>query len=282
MPAIASTPPLRTAPKGDPCDTVILAIGQASDLSFLTPADGVETTRQGTVRIDQDTLMTTAPGIFAAGDIAFGPRLIINAVADGKKAAEQIDRYLRGQAWQPKPRFVQITVLDHHSMPEFFDEYSRLPVPMISLDRRTGVTEVESGYTEEQARMEAQRCLHCWVNTIFDGNEAEGTECILCGGCVDVCPQNCLQLVPLSQIARPGGCPGPPGRRSRISPQHAAASGTGRPCRRGGIGDAEGRNHLYPLRVVRRALSRAHYHHGSFRSIGLRSGDTRRKELVTA
>ncbi len=114
-----------------PCDTVILAIGQASDLSFLSPADGIETTRQGTVRIDPDTLMTTAPGIFAAGDIAFGPRLIISAVADGKKAAEQIDRYLRGADWKPKPRFVEITVLDHHSMAESFDEYSRLPVPAI-------------------------------------------------------------------------------------------------------------------------------------------------------
>jgi formate dehydrogenase (NADP+) beta subunit len=70
-----------------PCDTVILAIGQASDVSFLKPADGVEITRQGTLKIDPATLMTTAPGIFAAGDIAFGPRLIINAVADGKKAA---------------------------------------------------------------------------------------------------------------------------------------------------------------------------------------------------
>ena len=186
-----------------PCDTVILAIGQASDLSFLTPADGVETTRQGTVRIDPDTLMTTAPGIFAAGDIAFGPRLIISAVADGKKAAEQIDRYLHG-AGQLRPRFVQITVLDHHSMAESFDEYSRLPVPLNSLDRRTGVTEVETGYTEEQARSEAERCLRCWINTIFDGNEAEGTECILCGGCVDVCPEDCLQLVPLSQIRFPG------------------------------------------------------------------------------
>jgi formate dehydrogenase (NADP+) beta subunit len=186
-----------------PCDTVILAIGQASDLSFLTPADGVETTRQGTVRIDPDTLMTTAPGIFAAGDIAFGPRLIISAVADGKKAAEQIDRYLRGSAHQARPRFVQITLLDHHSMAESFDEYSRLPVPLNSLDRRTGVTEVETGYTEEQARREAERCLHCWINTIFDGNEAEGTECILCGGCVDVCPENCLQLAPLSQIRFP-------------------------------------------------------------------------------
>ena len=182
------------------CDTAILAIGQASDLSFLTSADGVETTRQGTIKIDPQTLMSTAPGIFAAGDIAFGPRLIISAVADGKKAAEEIDRYLRGAEWKPRPKHVQITVLDHHQMAESYDEYSRLAVPVVSLERRTGMTEVETGYTEEEARREASRCLQCWVNTIFDGNEAEGTECILCGGCVDVCPENCLKLVPLGDI----------------------------------------------------------------------------------
>ena len=131
-----------------PCDTVILAIGQASDLSFLTPADGIETTRQGTVKIDPATLMTTAPGIFAAGDIAFGPRLIINAVADGKKAAEQIDRHLRGAAWSPKPQYVQITILDHHQMAEHYDEYSRLAVPILPIERRTGIAEVETGFTE--------------------------------------------------------------------------------------------------------------------------------------
>jgi formate dehydrogenase (NADP+) beta subunit len=184
-----------------PCDTVILAIGQTSDLSFLAPEDGIETTRQGTIKIDPETLMTTAPGIFAAGDIAFGPRLIISAVADGRKAAEQMDCYLRGSEWKPKERFVQITVLDHHSMSEGYDEYSRLAVPTIPLDRRTGITEVESGFTEEQARAEASRCLRCWINTIFEGNEADGTECILCGGCVDVCPENCLQLIPLRQFA---------------------------------------------------------------------------------
>jgi len=183
-----------------PCDTAILAIGQASDLSFLKPGDGVETTRQGTILIDPETLMSTAPGIFAAGDIAFGPRLIISATADGKRAAEQIDRYLRGPGWKPKQRFVQITLLDHHEMAESYDEYSRLSVPTIPLERRTGITEVESGYSERQARREASRCLRCWINTIFDGNEAEGTECILCGGCVDVCPENCLQLVPLGQL----------------------------------------------------------------------------------
>jgi NAD-dependent dihydropyrimidine dehydrogenase PreA subunit len=183
-----------------PCDTVILAIGQAADLSFLKTGDGVEVTRQGIVKINPDTMMTTAPGIFAAGDIAFGPRLIINATADGTKAAMQIDRYLQGPAWKPKEYKVQITILDHHEMAANYDEYSRLAVPTLSLDRRTGITEVETGYTEAQAKREAVRCLQCFINTIFEGNETEGTECILCGGCVDVCPENCLRLVPLSQL----------------------------------------------------------------------------------
>ncbi len=183
-----------------PCDTVILAIGQSSDISFLKPADGLETTRQGTLKINPDTLMTTAPGIFAAGDIAFGPRLIINAVADGKKAAVEIDKFLRGPEWKPKSRHVQITVLDHHEMATHYDEYSRLDVPVLPIDRRTGVAEVETGYTEQGAREEASRCLKCWINTIFEGNEITGTECILCGGCVDVCPENCLSLVPLKQF----------------------------------------------------------------------------------
>jgi formate dehydrogenase (NADP+) beta subunit len=184
-----------------PCETVILAIGQSSDVAFLKPEDGIETTRQGTLKINPATLMTTAPGIFAAGDIAFGPRLIINAVADGKKAAEEIDKFLRGPEWKPKDKYVQITVLDHHEMAAHYDEYSRLTVPALPIERRTGVAEVETGYTEEQARAEASRCLQCWINTIFEGNEANGTECILCGGCVEVCPENCLSLVPLKNFA---------------------------------------------------------------------------------
>lgn len=184
-----------------PCDTVVLANGQASDLSFLKPEDGIETTRQGTLKVNPDTLMTTAPGIFAAGDIAFGPRFIIDAVADGQKAAVEIDRFLRGSEWKPKEKYVRITVLNRHEMPAHYDEYSRLDIPALPIERRTGVAEAETGYTEEQARREASRCLQCWINTVFEGSEADGTECILCGGCVDVCPEGCLSLVPLNEFA---------------------------------------------------------------------------------
>ena len=48
--------------------------------------------------------------------------------------------------------------------------------------------------------LEARRCLRCWINTVFEGNEADGSQCILCGGCVDVCPENCIQLVSLDRI----------------------------------------------------------------------------------
>jgi ferredoxin len=76
----------------------------------------------------------------------------------------------------------------------------RPPIPMLPLNRRTGVTEVEIGFDEEAAIAEAQRCLHCWINTVFEGNAADATSCILCGGCVDVCPENCLELVSLDRI----------------------------------------------------------------------------------
>ena len=80
------------------------------------------------------------------------------------------------------------------------NDLTRQHIPMLPLERRTGVTEVEIGYDEESAVTEAQRCLHCWVNTIFEGDADAGTVCILCGGCVDVCPENCLELVPLQSI----------------------------------------------------------------------------------
>jgi formate dehydrogenase (NADP+) beta subunit len=88
-------------------------------------------------------------------------------------------------------------VLDQHQMITNYMEIARQSVPMLPLERRTGVTEVEVGFDENSAALEAQRCLRCWINTVFEGTEVDGSECILCGGCVDVCPEQCLELIPL-------------------------------------------------------------------------------------
>lgn len=183
------------------CDTLILAIGQAAKLDFLTPEDGVQVSPRGLIAADPHSLMTTAPGVFAGGDCVFGPRLIIDSVGDGKRIAIGIDEYLQ-QRKHPDPG-IEVEVLDHHRMFREYMEISRQAVPMLPLDRRTGVTEVEIGYDEEAAIREARRCLRCWINTVFEGNEEDGSRCVLCGGCVDVCPENCLQLVPLEQIEFP-------------------------------------------------------------------------------
>jgi NADPH-dependent glutamate synthase beta subunit-like oxidoreductase len=183
------------------CDTVILAIGQSPNLDFLGSSSKIEVTPRGLIAVDRDSLMTSVPGIFAGGDCVFGPRLIIDSVADGKRAAVGIDEFLRGQ--QHADPLLEIEVLDRHQMITNYMEIARQSVPMLPLERRTGVTEVEIGFDEQTAVQEAQRCLHCWINTVFEGTEVDGTECVLCGGCVDVCPEQCLELVPLQEIEFP-------------------------------------------------------------------------------
>jgi formate dehydrogenase (NADP+) beta subunit len=180
------------------CDTIIMAIGQAPRLDFLKPEDGVEISPRGLIAVNPQTLMTSAAGIFAGGDCVFGPRLIIDSVADGKRAAIGIDEFLCGRK-HPEP-IIEVEVLRRHTMPVDLLDIFRQPVPNLPLDRRTGVTEVEVGYDAQAAMEEARRCLHCWVNTVFEGAREDGSTCILCGGCVDVCPENCLELVSLDRI----------------------------------------------------------------------------------
>ena len=180
------------------CDTIILSIGQAPNLDFLRPEDGVVISPRGLVNVNRDTLMTSAPGVFAGGDCAFGPRLIIDSVGDGKRAAVGINEYLRGEKY-PEPK-IEVQVLDRWQMAVDYMNIQRQAIPMLPLERRTGMTEVELPYTEQEAMAEAQRCLKCYVNTILEGSEQDGTDCVLCGACVDVCPENCLELVPLDRI----------------------------------------------------------------------------------
>ncbi len=189
-------------------DTVIMAIGQTSDLSWVQPEDGIEITPRNTVKVDNRTLATSAPGIFAGGDVSFGPRNAIDAVANGKKAAQSIHKYIVGGGEKEvglafHEREIEIVVKDAktYSRPWGFEKAQRVPIPALAIDRRIGIAQVELGYSEDQARHEASRCLHCWVNTIFEPKGEEyGTECILCGGCVDICPEDCIELVSLDRV----------------------------------------------------------------------------------
>jgi len=176
-------------------DTIIMAIGQTSDLTFIKEEDGIQVTPRGTILTDRETLTTSAPGIFAGGDVAFGPRIIIEAVAEGQRAARSIDAYLQGR----QPRIVKRAQMKRVEPDDYlFKDYLRThrrPVPSLPLERRIGIAEVELGFGEEQALEQAQRCLKCHIQTVFNGDL-----CIACGGCVDVCPEFCLKLVRLDEL----------------------------------------------------------------------------------
>lgn len=181
-------------------ESVIIAIGQTGDLSFLQPEDGVAS-RGGRIAIDPDTLATTAAGIYSGGDAAFGPRIAINAVADGKRAAKSIDEYLRGVPRIGESEQVEVVIEPRWDRELDFEAIPRQKPHSRPLARRIGIAEVEECFSERAARKEGSRCLRCWTNTIFDQRPDAGTECILCGGCQDICPENCIEIVPAKRIA---------------------------------------------------------------------------------
>ncbi len=182
-------------------DSIIISIGQLPDLSFIQPEDGIAVTPGGMIKIDPETLATTANGVYTGGDAAFGPRIAIAAIADGRRAACSIDKYLSGT--KPMRNNIKITCFNTATFqpPLGFTQIPRQPIPNLPLERRVGIAQVELGYNKEQAELEAFRCLRCWENTIFEGDSDLGTECILCGGCADVCPENCIEIVPKKQLS---------------------------------------------------------------------------------
>jgi formate dehydrogenase beta subunit len=183
-------------------DTIILAIGQEADLSFLTPEDGVEVSPNGLIKVNPKTMETSAKGIFAGGDIAFGARILIEAAANGKQAAQSIHNYLREKNKNGivlgstclKVNIEELPIHTYH-MPEGYECRARQSPPMESLERRTGISEIEDTYAESDAKHQAERCLVCHINTIYNSER-----CILCGACVDVCPEYCLKIVPAESL----------------------------------------------------------------------------------
>lgn len=180
-----------------PCDTVLLAVGQAPKLEFLDKGGkDIERMGNGWLKVDAETLQTTAKDVFVAGDLAHGTRLLIDAVASGKAAARSIYQFLTGNVL--KTEIVKThKVLERYRRERGYESLRRVEVPTIEPEERLEYPEkiVEIGYSKEQAMREASRCLDCGVTPIFDG-----TRCVLCGGCVDVCPTECLKLVSLADL----------------------------------------------------------------------------------
>jgi len=184
-----------------PCDNVLISIGQDYDLKFLdADRDQLKMTGRGSVECDPETGATSAPDVYVAGDLVYGPKLLIHAVASGKAVARAIYEKLTGNKIRPDD--VEL----HFPMPAYgrekdYEKHPRVAIQTLSASERIrGMNlTVERVLTPEQARCEASRCLDCGVNTIFDGSK-----CILCGGCVDVCPELCLRIVSLGRLGGNG------------------------------------------------------------------------------
>ena len=139
-------------------DTVIPAVSQYADLPFI-PIEDVGRTPWGTFTVNDDTMMTTMPGVFAGGDVVRGPDTVIQAIADGKRAAAAIDKYCGGSGELNKGATIDF------SAPADEDEVAELPrypLEMLSPEKRkNSFEEVVLGYHKLTAMAEAMRCLHC-------------------------------------------------------------------------------------------------------------------------
>jgi formate dehydrogenase beta subunit len=174
---------------------VFLSIGQATDLSFID-SDDIALNERGQLKLSPTFTETEAEGVFAAGDVAYGPRLMIDAIASGKKAARRIYTYLKKKDISSKTTVVHAEIKDY-KRERGYESILREGVPALPPEERKKAMNatVEKGFSESQSIRQASRCLNCAVNTIFDSQK-----CILCGGCADVCPENCLKLVALDNL----------------------------------------------------------------------------------
>lgn len=148
-----------------PFDTLIITIGDTPDVDYIASM-GITVSKWGTLEVDRKTLMTNKSGVFAGGDVVTGPNTVVEAIADGKKAAVMIDRYVNGRTLiQPEERrmpSVYVPPTDLAEEDNGQQEYNRIGLPTIPVyERKRSLAEVELTLMEEQAQYEARRCLRC-------------------------------------------------------------------------------------------------------------------------
>jgi len=177
-----------------PCDTVILAIGQENSFPWIERDLGIEFDQWELPVVDSTTYESTRKGIFFAGDAAFGPKNIIEAVEQGHQAAISVHKYCNSESLTERlPQGMNLVTskmgIHEWSYSNDYDYDDRYEVPTVPMDNRFKDIniEVELGFEPGQFKKEVERCLNCDIQTDF-----EAGLCIECDACIDVCPVNCL------------------------------------------------------------------------------------------
>ncbi|MGR8948224.1 MAG: FAD-dependent oxidoreductase [Gammaproteobacteria bacterium] len=188
-------------PTGDPdqlieCDDVLVAIGQENAFPWIERDIGLEFDDWNMPVVDKTTMQSTIPNVFFGGDAAFGPENIIWAVAHGHEAAVSIDRLCQGQDITQRPpanmsMSSQKMGIHEWSYDNDVSNDQRYKVPLKDLNQALADirVEVELGFDQKLALAEAERCLNCDIQTVFNDQL-----CIECDACEDICPVDCINF----------------------------------------------------------------------------------------
>jgi NADPH-dependent glutamate synthase beta subunit-like oxidoreductase len=186
-------------PSGEPdvlieCDDVLVAVGQENAFPWIERDVGIEFDRWDMPKVDPTTMQSSNPKIFFGGDAAFGPKNIIWAVAHGHEAAVSIDLLCSGDDVNARPNPLVNLSSQKMGIHEWSydndisnDKRYKVPHAPPEVTLKDVRIEVELGFDIKQAFLEAERCLNCDVQTVF-----EGPKCIECDACVDICPMDCI------------------------------------------------------------------------------------------
>jgi len=188
-------------PTGEPdahflCDEVLVAVGQENAFPWIERDAGIEFDKWGLPKLDERTMQSTLPNVFFGGDAAFGPKNIIWAVAHGHEAAVSIDRLLNGEDIAVRPAPMTNLVSQKMGIHAWrydnaisIDRRLRVPLRDVSAALKNIRIEVELGFDPQLAFKEAQRCLNCDVQTVF-----QSRLCIECDACMDICPMDSISF----------------------------------------------------------------------------------------
>ncbi len=177
-----------------PCDDVLVAIGQENSFPWIERDIGLDFDKWGMPVVDKVTMQASLPKVFFGGDAAFGPKNIIWAVAHGHEAAISIDKFCQSENVEIRPQPMMNLLSQKMGIHEWSydnaitgDLRYKVPLKDVSIALKSIKVEVELGFDAKLGYKEAQRCLNCDVQTVFNN-----AQCIECDACVDICPMDCI------------------------------------------------------------------------------------------